>query len=68
MKLRIERFIGILAIGVTAFYLTAMQTDYSWDFFFNYLLSSRYINIFYGFVISLIVAAVCLSLEYEKQP
>jgi len=68
LKLRTERFIGILAIGVTAFFLAVMQSTYHWDSFFDYLLSSRYINIFYGFVISLTIGAICLSLEDEKKP
>ena len=66
MRFHIFRCIGIIALGITAFFLTVMQGTYHWDVFFTYLLRDH-INLLWGFVISLIVAALSLSLEQEKK-
>lgn len=48
---------GIIALGIVAFFLAVMQASYDWDIFFTYLFRDH-ANLLYGFVISLIIAAI----------
>lgn len=65
MKFHIFRCMGIVALGIAAFFLAAMQSDY-WDYFFKYLFENH-MDLFLGFIVSLILAAIFLSLEHEKK-
>lgn len=66
MKFRIWRCLGILSLGVAAFFLAVMQSSYSWDYLFHALFVS-YPTIFAGYVLGLIGAATFLSIEESEK-
>ena len=65
MRLNVPRCIGILALGLSLFFLALMQTRYDWDYLLESVLP-RNMGLVWGFVVCLIVAAYFLSLEEER--
>jgi len=61
MKFNLDRCIGILAMGVMALLLVAM-THVNPSDFLQYLIAYQ-TNVFYGYVISLVFAAIFLSFD-----
>lgn len=65
MKFHLFRCIGIIAFGIAAFLLAIIQETYHGNLFFNLL--RDHVDLLYGFIISLIIAAIFLSIEQEKK-
>ena len=67
MKFRIERFVGILIIGVSALFLVLiMQAPYLWDDVIRLLLRPLGTLLLLGYLGSLIFGSVCLSIDREE--
>ena len=61
MRFNLDRFVGILAVGIAAFLLSAMQHIDPADFIQNLI---NYNSTLFGFyIVTLIVAAIFLSTE-----
>jgi len=67
MKFHIRRCLGILSLGVAAFFVAIMPSSfYSWDVAFHHVLD-YYPTIFYGYILGLIGATALLSIEKSEE-
>lgn len=67
MRFNVWRCIGILSLGVAAFFLTAIYSGYGWDYFLNYFLFRYSMVPLICYVLSLVCTAIFLSVEREKK-
>ena len=65
MRFNCLRFVGVLALGVTAVFLVAML-HYDPGYLFQEILNTR-ATVLSAFIVSLIIAAFLLSTEFEKK-
>jgi len=72
MKFHFDRCIGIVAIGIAIFFLLALMVMYlrgvgyvPSDFFFLVANYEPFVSAFRGFIVSLVIGAIFLSLEVK---
>lgn len=65
MRFNLDRCIGIVAVGIAAFLLWAMQHVNPGDFIFSLINYNS--TLFWAYIATLIVAAIFLSIEKEKE-